>query len=111
MVPTIRPGAQAREEPDDEDPEIPEVDLHDLRPEDALRKARRELHAARVRRLPAVLLITGAGHGNPKREPVLRRMVEAWLAGPEGRLLGVVGHEVRSRGGALLVRLARQPGR
>lgn len=91
---------------DPEEPSVPEVDLHGKRPEEALRHLARELHAARARRLGALLVITGQGFGNALQKPILRGKVEAWLSGPDGKRLGVLGFERTSRGGALLVRLA-----
>jgi DNA-nicking Smr family endonuclease len=91
---------------DDEEPLVPEVDLHGRRPDEALRHLARELHAARQRRLRSVLVITGQGLGNALQKPILRGKVEAWLLGEQGRRLGVEGFERTSRGGALLVRLA-----
>lgn len=82
------------------------VDLHGLRPEKALEHLGRELHAARVRRSASLLVITGRGLGNERREPVLRSRVEAWLRGPEGKRLGVRGFERTAKGGALHVRLS-----
>ena len=38
-------------------------------------------------------------------KPVLRPKVEAWLQGPEGRRMGVVGVTVVQKGGALDVEL------
>ena len=98
----------ADEDPwDDSDaPLVPEVDLHGRRPEDALRHLARELHAARQRRLAEVLVITGQGLGNALHKPILRTKVEAWLSGPDGQRLGVLGFERAHRGGALRVRLA-----
>lgn len=89
---------------DPEEPQI-QVDLHGLRPEEALRRLGQTLHAARVRRASRVLVITGRGMGNHVQAPVLRTRVEAWLKGPEGQRLGVRGFERTARGGALLVRL------
>ena len=91
---------------DDEQPLVPEVDLHGRRPDEALRHLARELHAARHRRLRSVLVITGQGLGNALQKPILRGKVEEWLLGEHGRRLGVEGFERTSRGGALLVRLA-----
>lgn len=84
-----------------------QIDLHGRRPEDALRHLERELHAARVRRLPQVLVLPGRGASGRSGKPILRGMVEEWLRGEAARRLGVRGFERRSRGGALLVRLAR----
>jgi len=89
-----------------EEPLVPEVDLHGKRPDEALRHLGRELHAARHRRLREVLVITGQGLGNRLQQPILRTKVEQWLSGPEGQRLGVQGFERESRGGALRVRLA-----
>lgn len=81
------------------------VDLHGLPPDQALRRLAQALHAARVRGRPELLVITGAGWGNPTQQPVLRKRVEAWLRGPDGRALGVRDVQVVHRGGALEVRL------
>ena len=82
-----------------------EVDLHGLRPEEALRRVRNELHACRVRRMDRLKIITGKGWGNLKQQPILRPKVERWLAGPDGRSLGVLRFEVADEGGSLLVHL------
>lgn len=89
----------------EDDGERPEVDLHGLRPEQALRRLAQALHAARVAGAPEVLVITGRGWGNREQRPVLRGRVEAWLQGSEGRRLGVRGSRVVAKGGALVVRL------
>lgn len=81
------------------------VDLHGLRPDDALRRLERELHAARVRGAQWLEVITGAGHGNRRGEPVLRTRVEAWLGSEAARARGVRGFRRVARGGALEVRL------
>jgi DNA-nicking Smr family endonuclease len=96
----------AGEGPDEDEPLVPEVDLHGKRPDDALRHLGRELHSARHRRLEHVLVITGQGFGNALHKPILRGKVEEWLLGPEGQRLGVRSFERVHRGGALLVRLA-----
>ncbi len=64
-----------------------------------------ELHTARVRGEAALRLVTGRGWGNLRQQPVLRPQVEEWLRGPEARALGVRGHAVVAKGGALDVRL------
>ena len=95
-------------DPDEDDPDeppLPRLDLHGLHPEQALRRLRQEIHACRYRRLAELLVITGAGYGNALGKPILRGIVVRWLDGPEGRSAGVLGHEVRHKGGALLVRL------
>ncbi len=81
------------------------VDLHGLRPEQALRRLSQELHAARVRGTSQLLVITGRGWGNLEQKPILRKKVEAWLRGPEGRDFGVADVQVAHKGGALEVRL------
>ena len=83
-----------------------EIDLHGLSRDGALRRLGQELHAARVRGLKEVLVIAGRGWGNAAQEPVLRGHVERWLGGPEGRRLGVRGHDRTHAGGALSVRLS-----
>jgi DNA-nicking Smr family endonuclease len=88
----------------DEDPPF-EVDLHGLRPDDALRRVEREIHTCRVRRVDRLKIITGRGWGNLKQQPILRPKVERWLAGPEGRRLGVLEFEVADDGGSLVVRI------
>jgi DNA-nicking Smr family endonuclease len=92
-----------QEQPQDESES---VDLHGLTVDQALRRLSQALHAARVRGREHLLVITGAGWGNPDQRPVLRPRVEAWLRGPEGRALGVKDVQRVSRGGALDVRLA-----
>jgi len=90
-------------EPKDDPPES--VDLHGLKVEQALRRLAQALHAARVRGLRRLLVVTGAGWGSPDGKPVLRPRVEAWLRGPEGRAQGVLDVQRANRGGALDVRL------
>jgi len=92
-------------------PDPPRVDLHGLRPDQAVRRVRQELHAARVRGAPALLVITGRGQGNARQEPILRRRIAAWLEGAEASALGVRGYTVTSKGGALEVRLGSPGGR
>ena len=82
------------------------VDLHGLTVEQGLRRVAQALHAARVRGRTRLLVVTGAGWGNPDRKPVLRPRIEAWLRGPEGRGLGVKDVRRVSKGGALEVRLS-----
>src|SRR5262245_16682370 len=90
-------------EPPEED--LHEIDLHGLRPEDALRRVKNEIHACRVRRMDRLKIITGRGWGNLRQQPVLRPKVEQWLAGPEGARLGVLRFEVADEGGSLVVEL------
>ena len=94
---------------DREDPSA-KVDLHGLRPEEALRRLSQALHAARVRGVETLTAVTGRGWGNREQKPVLRAKVEAWLNGPEGRRAGVRSHRRTASGGALEVRL-QNPGR
>jgi len=82
------------------------VDLHGLTVEQALRRVAQALHAARVRGYTRILVVTGAGWGNPDLKPVLRPRVEQWLRGPEGRAFGVKDVQRVHKGGALAVRLA-----
>lgn len=90
-----------------EAPEEPlEIDLHGLGVEQALRRVAQELHAARVRGLTRLVLITGAGWGNRDQKPVLRPRLEAWLRGPEGRAAGVKDVR-RTRGNGALELLLR----
>jgi DNA-nicking Smr family endonuclease len=77
------------------------VDLHGLAPRDAERRLAQALHAARVRGLRELRVVTGRGWGNLRQEPLLRRRIEAWLAGPEGTRLGVRAVRVAAKGGAL----------
>jgi DNA-nicking Smr family endonuclease len=95
------PDGEEAAEPDD--PEA--IDLHGLRPEDALRRLAQGIHACRVRRVDRLRIITGRGWGNLRQQPILRPRVEQWLAGPDGRRLGVLRIEVAEDGGSLLVDL------
>jgi DNA-nicking Smr family endonuclease len=74
---------------DDLPDHVETVDLHGLTVEQGLRRVAQTLHAARVRGWTRLLVVTGAGWGNPDGKPVLRPRIEAWLRGPEGRALGV----------------------
>jgi len=100
---TPKEPAVTRAEDLDDEPES--VDLHGLSVERALRRVAQELHAARVRGLSRLLVITGAGWGNADNQPVLRPRLEAWLRGPEGRALGVKDVQRVHKGGALELRL------
>jgi len=91
------------------EPSGPEVDLHDLHPDQALKRLEKALHTARVQGSRRLTAITGRGLGNASGTPVLRRRVEAWLA-VEGRRYGATRWEPTSRGGALEIHLApREP--
>jgi DNA-nicking Smr family endonuclease len=81
-----------------------EVDLHGLRPHQALQRLVMELHSARLAGSERLLVITGRGLGNHLQRPILRARVETWLRA-EGARFGVQGWVPTSRGGALLVRL------
>ena len=89
----------------EDDADVESVDLHGLRPDDAQRTLERALHAARVRGVRELLVVTGRGWGNERREPVLRKRLEAWLRGPDGRARGVHSVRVAAKGGALRVGL------
>lgn len=92
--------------PPDRDPSpVAQVDLHGCTREEALRKLERELHAARVRRVADLLVITGAGHGSRTGEAVLRDAVEGFLRGSRAREIGVLSFQRTHREGALVVRL------
>jgi DNA-nicking Smr family endonuclease len=88
-----------------EEPERAPVDLHGLTVAQGLRRVAQELHAARVRRSDRLVVITGAGWGNPDGRARLREALEAWLRGPEGRELGVKDVRRTHRDGALEIRL------
>jgi DNA-nicking Smr family endonuclease len=85
------------------DDDLEEIDLHGLRPDDALRRVAQGIHACRVRRMDRVKIITGRGWGNLRQQPVLRPKVEQWLAGTEGKRLGVLRYDVADEGGSLVV--------
>jgi len=87
-----------------------QVDLHGLAPEGALRRLEQELHAARVRGVAELLVITGRGWGNREQKPLLRNQVETWLKGPRGRGFGVQRIEIVNKGGALRVFLDSKRG-
>ena len=82
-----------------------EVDLHGLRPEDALRRLSQALHTARVQRARTLRVVTGRGWGNREQKPILRQKVETWLSGSEGRRAGVLSHRRTRDGGALEVEI------
>ena len=103
-----RDRSEPPEDPDGED--LEELDLHGLRPEDALRRVAQGIHACRVRRMERLKIITGRGWGNLLQQPILRPRIEQWLAGPEGTRLGVLRFEVADEGGSLVVEL-RSDGR
>ncbi|MEM7309802.1 MAG: Smr/MutS family protein [Planctomycetota bacterium] len=81
------------------------VDLHGLTPDQALRRVAQGLHAARVRGSRSVRVITGRGWGNRTQTPILRKQVEAWLRGPDGKRMGVRNVRIGAKGGALDVDL------
>lgn len=79
----------------------PEVDLHGMPPDQALRRLTQALHAARVQGAGRLRVITGRGWGNREQKPVLRSKIETWARSPEGARAGVTGIRVVSKGGAL----------
>jgi DNA-nicking Smr family endonuclease len=90
-----------------------ELDLHGQTVAEAQKRLELFLHAARVRALPWVRVITGRGVGNPTGQPLLRERIEAWCRSPAGRERGVRHVERAAKGGALDLRLegARPPKR
>lgn len=104
-----RDAADEREH-DGEEPPL-EVDLHGLRPDEALVRLGQALHRARVQGEERIDVITGRGIGNPTREPVLRGRVEAWLKADGTRTYGVRGFRRIARGGCLRVELTPRSGR
>ena len=89
------------------------MDLHGLTQSKAHAALSRFLHAASVRGLRLVLIITGKGGRGDGERGVLRRQVPQWLALPEFRDL-VIGfedaHIAHGGEGALYVRLRRRRG-
>jgi len=85
----------------------PSVDLHGLRPDQALRRLAQALHSARVAGTPELSVITGRGWGNRAQEPILRRKMEAYLRGPEAKGFGVRQVQIESQGGSLRVSFGR----
>ena len=84
-----------------------EVDLHGHTVERAKRRLLQELTRARALRISPVLVVTGKGFGSPGGSAKLRPAIEAWLQGPEGRAVGVLGLSDAGKGGAFLVRIGR----
>ncbi|MFT5051861.1 MAG: DNA-nicking Smr family endonuclease [Chlamydiales bacterium] len=95
--------ARHRKQDDDEGPEF-ELDLHQLRGPQALRRLAQEMHAWRVRGLRRVLIITGRGIRSDAG-PVLVPLVEQWLKTEQARDIGVVSWKSTHAGGAFDVRL------
>lgn len=106
----LRRASEAVGRFDEEDPP-PKVDLHGMRPEQALVRLGQALHTARVRGDGTLDVVTGRGIGNTQGRAVLRPRVEAWLQGPEGRRFGVLSFQAIARGGCLRLRLATRSGR
>ena len=89
----------------DEFEEPRQVDLHGLRPEQALRRLQQELHSARLRGETQLLVICGRGWGNLEQKPILRGRLETWLLTGAARTAGVSTYRVVSKGGALELEL------
>jgi DNA-nicking Smr family endonuclease len=89
-----------REQPSEEEATI---DLHGLTVAQAMRRVAQALHMARVRGWSRLLIVTGAGWGNPDQKPILRPRIESWLRGQEGRSAGVKDVRRVHKGGALEV--------
>lgn len=81
------------------------VDLHGLRPEQALRRLAQTVHAVRVQGGRELLVVTGRGWGNPLQQPILRTRVETWVASPEGQRLRLRVLRTVHQGGALVLGL------
>ena len=101
-----RGWSESPEDPPEDD--LEEIDLHGLRPEDALRRVAQGIHGCSVRRMNRLKIITGRGWGNLRQQPVLRPKVEQWLAGPEGIRMGVLRFDVADGGGSLVVELRNE---
>lgn len=100
-------GGRAGDDGDVEaEDDLPRVDLHGLRPSEALAAVGRAVHAARVRGATALVVVTGRGASNGTGTPVLRERVEEWTRSSEARTRGVKGFERIARGGALRLALA-----
>ena len=84
-----------------------EIDLHGHTVERAKRRLVQDLTRARALRMTPVLVVTGKGHGSAGGTSKLRPAVEAWLRGPEGRAVGVLGLREAGKGGAFLVEIGR----
>jgi DNA-nicking Smr family endonuclease len=93
--------------PPSDPPPVLEVDLHGHTVERAKRRLLQELTRARALRMSPVLVVTGKGFGSAGGSAKLRPAVEAWLLGPEGRAVGVLGLSDAGKGGAFLVRIGR----
>ncbi len=83
-----------------------QVDLHGLRPDQALRRLAQELHSAKVQGLDQLQIITGRGWGNREQKPILRNKIEAWLGGPHGKRAGVLSFRTSKDGGSLVAQLS-----
>jgi len=79
------------------------VDLHGLRPEQALRRLAQAVHAARVQGARELLVVTGRGWGNALQQPILRTRVETWVASAEGQRLRLRVLRTVHQGGALVL--------
>jgi len=98
-------GRRAADE-DDDDPPL-EIDLHGLRPSDALAAVLRAVHRARVQRRDSLRVVTGRGASNGTGAAVLRTQVEKWTQSADARARGVIGFERASKGGVLVLALAK----
>lgn len=93
------PRSSPESEPDSGPPA--ELDLHGLTAVEAQKRLELFLHAARVRGLPWVRVVTGRGLGNRDGQPVLRERIETWCRSAAGRERGVRQVERAAKGGAL----------
>ncbi|MDF1837253.1 MAG: Smr/MutS family protein [Planctomycetota bacterium] len=79
----------------------PEIDLHGLTVDKALKRLHQELYMARARGARSAIVITGRGFGSHGGNAILRPAIETWLRGADGQQLGVHSLQAISKGGAL----------
>jgi DNA-nicking Smr family endonuclease len=85
----------------EQDSWVPEIDLHGLTVQKAIKRLHQELYMVRARGARAAVVITGRGFGSHGGNAVLRPAIEAWLRGQDGQNLGVHSLQSVSKGGAV----------